>query len=222
MPHVLLLGILCLPILCQPDFGSAAIICLLAWVLMFIGGVSLKHLLGSLLLMIPGFVIMLLSKPYRIRRITCFLDPWQYAKNEGYQTIHSLMAFGTGGVWGTGVGLGYQKLFYLPEPHTDFIFSVIGEELGLMGVILVIVCFALILSQGIKIARNARDNFESLLAAGLTAALGIQVCINMCVAVALLPTKGLTLPFLSYGGTSLVVNMASVGILMNIGAPREK
>jgi len=142
--------------------------------------------------------------------------------NEGYQIIHSLMAFGTGGIWGTGIGKGYQKLFYLPEPHTDFIFSVIGEELGLCGVLIVIGLYSLILWKGINIAKNAKNYFESFVAVGITSAIAIQVCINMGVAVGLLPTKGLALPFLSYGGTSLLFSMASIGILMNIGASSLK
>ena len=128
------------------------------------------------------------------------------------------MAFGTGGLWGAGIGKGYQKLFYLPEPHTDFIFSIIGEEFGLVGVLLIIVLYAWILLKGLKIARKAPDTFGALMAVGLTSAMGLQICINMGVTLGLLPTKGLTLPFLSYGGTSLLLNMTSIGILMNIGA----
>jgi cell division protein FtsW len=154
---------------------------------------------------------------YRWRRWTTFWDPWRYSSEEGYQIVHSLMAFGSGGWWGTGIGKGFQKLFYLPEPHTDFIFSVIGEELGVAGVLLIILLYAVIVWKGIRIARNAPDLFGCYLAIGLTAALGLQICINMGVTLGLLPTKGLTLPFLSYGGTSLVMNMAAVGILMNIG-----
>ncbi len=157
-----------------------------------------------------------------MRRIISFINPWQYAHDEGYQTVHSLMAFGTGGIWGVGLGKGYQKLFYLPEPHTDFIFSVIGEELGLIGVLLVVVCFAYILWNGVKIACSAEDTFSSFLAVGLTVCVGLQACVNMGVALALLPTKGLTLPFISYGGTSLIMNMAFIGLLMNIGASQTR
>ena len=121
-------------------------------------------------------------------------------------------------MWGTGVGKGYQKLFYLPEPHTDFIFSVIGEELGLIGVMVILLLYALLLWRGTRIARRTRDPFGSYIALGVTAAITLQVCVNMGVSLGLLPTKGLTLPFLSYGGTSLLINMASIGILMNIGA----
>jgi cell division protein FtsW len=127
------------------------------------------------------------------------------------------MAFGSGGLWGTGIGKGLQKLFYLPEPHTDFIFSVIGEEFGLVGVTIIVLLYGLIVWRGIAIARQTTDPFGALLSFGLTTAIALQVCINMGVTLGLLPTKGLTLPFLSYGGTSLVLNMAAVGVLMNIG-----
>jgi cell division protein FtsW len=164
----------------------------------------------------------MVNAEYRLRRIISFLDPWQYPADEGYQIVHSLMAFGTGGIWGSGIGKGYQKLFYLPEPHTDFIFSVIGEELGLIGVMAILGLYFLILWRGISIARNAEDYYGSFVAIGLTAAIGIQVCVNMGVALGLLPAKGLALPFLSYGGTSLLINMASIGVLMNITASRYR
>ena len=218
VPHVLILGIFVGLIMLQPDFGSAAILCVIAWGMMFMGGVRLRYLISSVLpLLLAGYLV-LVNSPYRLRRLLSFWDPWQFATDEGYQAIHSLMAFGTGGIWGVGVGGGYQKLFYLPEPHTDFIFSVIGEELGLIGVLAVVTCYGMIIWRGIAIARGTEGTFESLVAAGLTFSIGLQVCINMGVALALLPTKGLTLPLLSYGGSSLMVNMAGIGLLMNIGA----
>jgi cell division protein FtsW len=168
--------------------------------------------------MVPLAYYLMVGAAYRIRRLVSFLDPWQYPDGEGYQIIHSLMAFGTGGLWGTGVGKGYQKLFYLPEPHTDFIFAVIGEELGFLGVLFVIGLYGLVLWRGSSIAYRCKDEFGMYLALGITTAIGLQVSINLGVALGLLPTKGLTLPFLSYGGTSLVLNMASIGMLMNIGA----
>ena len=219
VPHVVVLAVFAACIIGQPDFGSVMILAALTWLMMFVGGVRCLHLFGSLIVLIlPLAYYFLTSSQYRMSRILGFLNPWQYPADEGYQIIHSLMAFGTGGLWGTGIGKGYQKLFYLPEPHTDFIFSIIGEELGLVGVVIIIVLYAWILFKGIKIARNAPDTFGSLMAIGLTTAMGMQICINMGVTLGLLPTKGLTLPFLSYGGTSLLLNMASIGILMNIGA----
>ncbi|OQY56562.1 MAG: putative lipid II flippase FtsW [Desulfobacteraceae bacterium 4572_88] len=219
VPHVVVLGLFILLILLQPDFGSAVILGAVTWIMMFVGGVRLTYLLSSLLVLTPVAYFFLVSAEYRLQRLISFWDPWAYATEGGYQIVHSLMAFGTGGFWGAGLGNGYQKLFYLPEPHTDFIFSVIGEELGFFGVLVILGLYSLILIRGIRIAMGAQDPFASFLAMGLTAALGLQVCVNMGVALALLPTKGLTLPFLSYGGTSLLLNMASIGVLMNI---REK
>lgn len=222
LPHVIVLGAFTALILLQPDFGSAVILWCVAWIMLFVGGVRITHLISPLLIILPFAYFYMVNAQYRIKRIMSFWDPWRYQADEGYQIIHSLMAFGTGGIWGTGIGKGYQKLFYLPEPHTDFIFSVIAEELGLVGVLSVIVLYFLILWFGISIARNTEDSFGSFLAIGITVAFVLQSCVNMGVALGLLPTKGLTLPFLSYGGTSLLFSMASIGILMNIGAMSSK
>lgn len=221
LPHVLVLAALGALILLQPDFGSVVILAFIAWVMMFVAGVRLKYLLGSLLCLLPVGCWFMIQAPYRLRRLMCFTDPWRYSSDEGYQIVHSLMAFGSGGVLGKGIGNGYQKLFYLPEPHTDFIFSVIGEEAGLLGVSIITIFYAVIIFKGIRIAADAPDLFGTFMAVGLTSAIGLQVCVNMGVALGLLPPKGLTLPFLSYGGTSLLINMASIGILMNIGASKR-
>ncbi len=218
LPHIFVFGAFAVCIFKQPDFGSILILGALTWLMMFVGGVRCRHLLTSLIALLPVAYYFLIYAEYRVKRLLSFLDPWQYPAAEGYQVVHSLMAFGTGGLWGTGIGKGHQKLFYLPEPHTDFIFSIIGEEVGLVGVLVIIGLYGLVLMKGIQIACNAPDAFGSLLAFGLTTAMGLQVCINMGVALGLLPTKGLTLPFLSYGGTSLLLNMASIGILLNIKA----
>jgi cell division protein FtsW len=222
LPHVLVFGVFAVCIFKQPDFGSILILAAVTWLMMFVGGVRCLHLCTSLIALLPAAYYFLIYAEYRVKRILSFLDPWQYPADEGYQVVHSLMAFGTGGLWGVGIGKGHQKLFYLPEPHTDFIFSVIGEEIGLVGVLIIIALYGLILIKGIQIARNAPDTFGSLLSLGLTTAMGLQICINMGVAMGLLPTKGLTLPFLSYGGTSLLLNMAAIGILMNISASANK
>jgi cell division protein FtsW len=220
LPHLLVLAMFGALIMMQPDFGSVVLFAVLCWVMMFAGGVRLRHLLSPLLIVLPLGYTVLTQAEYRLRRLASFLDPWEHASDSGYQIVHSLMAFGSGGLWGRGIGQGYQKLFYLPEPHTDFIFSVVGEELGLLGVSVIVLLYGLVIGRGLQIARNARDEFGSLMALGIIAALGMQACVNMGVTLGLLPTKGLTLPFLSYGGTSLLVSMASVGILMNIGASR--
>jgi cell division protein FtsW len=221
LPHAIMLGIIGSLIMMQPDFGSVVILGAITWTMLFVGGVRVVHLLAPLVLVLPALVWVMFTAEYRLKRWLSFLDPWQYTNDSGYQIVHSLMAFGTGGLWGAGIGQGYQKLFYLPEPHTDFIFSVIGEELGLVGVLLILGLYFLIIWRGVVIARRASDPFGALVAVGLTAAIGIQVGINMGVALGLLPTKGLTLPLLSYGGTSLVVNMAAVGLIMNVGAARS-
>ncbi len=217
LPHVIIFLVFAILIMIQPDFGSVVILATLTWTMMFVAGVPLKFLGFSLLPFLPLSVYVMMSASYRVQRLMSFLDPWKHQKEEGYQIVHSLMAFGSGGFWGKGLGNGYQKLFYLPEPHTDFIFSVIGEELGLWGVIGILGIFSIVIWRGFIIARQTKDHFGSLLATGITTGIALQTSINMGVALGLLPTKGLTLPFLSYGGSSLLINMAAVGILINIG-----
>ena len=221
LPHVLVLCLFTILIILQPDFGSVVIFGAITWIMLFVGGVRITYLLGSMVVVIPAAYYMMAGADYRIHRIMSFMNPWQYSGDKGYQVVHSLLAFGTGGIWGAGIGKGYQKLFYLPEPHTDFIFSVIGEELGLIGVLIILGLYTLILWRGISIARNSPDAFGSFVAVGLTTAMGLQIFINMGVALGLLPTKGLTLPFLSYGGTSLLMNMVSIGVLMNISGMKK-
>jgi len=220
LPHAILFACFAILIVMQPDFGMAAMIALIVWIMLFVGGVRLSYLILSLSAMVPLAYYMMIHAPYRLKRLLSFLDPWAYQGDAGYQIVHSLMAFGSGGVFGAGIGNGYQKLFYLPEPHTDFIFSVVGEELGLVGVGFMMALYAMIFWRGIVIAMRARDLFATFLATGLTAGLGLQACINTGVALGLMPTKGLTLPFVSYGGTSLIMSAATVGILMNIAARR--
>lgn len=220
VPHLFFLSVFSVLILMQPDFGSVVILTAMTWIILFVGGIRLTHLLLPMIPLLPLAGYIMTMEEYRLRRWLTFLDPWKNPSGDGYQIIQSLMAFGSGGFWGTGLGKGYQKLFYLPEPHTDFIFSVVGEELGLIGVLVILGAYAFIMKEGFMIAARTRDRFGALIAAGLTTAIGIQACIHMGVALALLPTKGITLPFLSYGGTSLVLNMACIGLLMNIGASR--
>ncbi len=218
LPHLIVLGCFAGLILGQPDFGSAIILCLIGMTMIFTAGVPSWHLLPPVFLVLPAGWWLVVSSGYRMRRIISFINPWAYSDTEGYQVVHSLMAFGTGGLWGVGFGNGFQKLFYLPEPHTDFIFSVIGEETGFAGVTVLLLLYGLILWRGIRIALGARTGFQSLLAVGLVVSLGYQVVINMGVTMSILPTKGLTLPFISYGGSSLMISLACIGLLMNIGA----
>lgn len=217
VPHVIVLAVLAVLIGMEPDFGSVVILTIQTWIMMFTAGVRIHHLLVPLPAILAALAYFLVSAPYRMARLVSFLNPWAYAADQGYQVVHSQMAFGTGGIVGTGLGHGYQKLFFLPEPHTDFIFSVIGEEVGLVGVTIIVVLYGVIVWRGIGIARHCPEPFGALAALGLTAAIALQVCVNMGVALGLLPPKGLPLPFLSYGGTSMVISMVSIGILMNIG-----
>lgn len=221
VPHVFFLAIIAGLIALQPDFGSVVILAAITWVMMYVAGVRVTYLVASVGALLPFAYVYMMSAPYRTERVLAFLRPWEHASDQAYQIVHSLMAFGTGGIWGTGIGKGLQKLFYLPEPHTDFIFSVIGEELGLVGVLCILFLYVLIMWSGLSIAKNTYDLFGSYLAMGITAALGLQVCINLGVSLGLVPTKGLPLPFLSYGGTSLLVSMISIGILMNIGSGKS-
>jgi len=222
IPHSIILIIFALLIYSQPDFGTVLILCIITWTMLFVGGARIWHLLLPLIVAAPFLFFFMINSEYRLKRLISFLDPWRYAADGGYQIIHSLMAFGSGGIRGAGLGKGYQKLFYLPEPHTDFIFSVVGEELGLLGVIVILGLYTLIIWRGTSIAKNADDAFGAFIAVGITIALGLQICINIGVGLGLLPAKGLTLPFLSYGGTSLLLSMAYIGVLMNINNSGSK
>jgi cell division protein FtsW len=222
LPHLLILCLFSVLVLLQPDFGSMVIMWMLTWMVLYAGRVRVAHLASAFLGLLPLAVYLVTSSDYRFKRYMTFLDPWKYPLDEGYQIIHSLMAFGSGGLLGKGFGQGYQKLFYLPTPHTDFIFSVIGEEGGWIWVVIVLALYMILLWRGIEIARSRPDFFGSLLALGITVSIALQAVVNMGVNLSLLPTKGLTLPFLSYGGTSLLLNMVLVGILMNIGTSRAK
>jgi len=220
MPHILIFALFAVLIIFQPDFGTIVVLGMICWGMMFVAGVRIWHLLTPLPVIIPVVYFLVFKVEYRLARILTFLDPWEDPYNTGYQITHSLKAFGAGGLFGQGIGLGMQKLHYLPEPHTDFIFSIIGEELGLIGVLTILALYGIILVRGCQIARNADTSFGAITAAGLTLYLGIQIIINTGVSLSVFPTKGLTLPFISYGGTSLIINMAVMGILMNIGAAR--
>lgn len=220
-PHLVVTGVLCGLVVMQPDFGSTVIMVAIMGVMLFIAGVPVYHLLLTSLPVALVGVLVMIKEPYRLKRLMGFMDPWQYESDIGYQIVHSLMAFGTGGVSGTGFGESLQKLFYLPEAHTDFILAILAEELGLVGVLIVMCIYFWIVLKGMSIARKAPDTFGTLLAAGLTFSIGLQICLNMGVVMGLLPTKGLALPFLSYGGTSLMFNMAACGLLLNIGRYAE-
>ncbi|RST75405.1 stage V sporulation protein E [Siminovitchia acidinfaciens] len=203
-------------IMLQPDLGTGTVMVGTCMVMLFIAGARIFHFAVLGLIGLAGFVGLIISAPYRIARITSFLDPWQDPLNSGFQIIQSLYAIGPGGLFGLGLGESRQKFFYLPEPQTDFIFAILSEELGFIGGSLVILLFALLLWRGIKIALGAPDLYGSFLAVGIISMIAIQVMINIGVVTGLMPVTGITLPFLSYGGSSLTIMLMAVGVLLNI------
>jgi cell division protein FtsW len=174
------------------------------------------YILGAILCALPAIAYLAMGASYRRRRLFTFLHPFDDPQGDGYQIIQSLIAVGTGGVWGKGLMNGVQKLFFLPEPHTDFIYAVISEELGLVGATLVLVCFVVIAWRGLRVALRAPDSFGSFLALGLTTMVAVQAFVNMSVVLSLLPTKGIPLPFVSSGGSSLLINLVGMGVLLNV------
>jgi cell division protein FtsW len=218
LPHLIVVGSFMCLILMQPDLGTTVIIGSWLMILLFVGGLNVLQLLLMGILACPVVYWLIFSTKYRVDRWTAYMNPWDDPQGLGYQIIHSFLAFGSGGILGVGLGNSKQKLLYLPEPHTDFILSIVAEELGLIGVAAVIILFSILIIRGIKISLNAPDLYSSYLALAISVLIGLQVIINMGVVMGLLPTKGLTLPFLSYGGSSLLVNMIGVGILLSISS----
>lgn len=213
LPHLVVVGLCALLIVRQPDFGTAAILVLVMVLMLFGGGARPAHLIGLALAVLPLVVVAIVYAPYRMRRILAFLDPWSYSQDIAFQLVQSLIAFGSGGLTGVGLGQSQQKMFFLPEAHTDFLFALIGEELGVCGALLVLALFAVIGMRGFRIALRHPDSFASLLAFGITLVILLQAVVNVGVVVGLLPTKGLALPFLSYGGSALIGALMQVGIL---------
>jgi len=222
LPNLIVLGFFFIPILFQPDFGTAMIIFAVTFSMLFIAGLRKKFLFLSILAIVPFIASAILTAEYRTKRIIAFVDPWKDPSGIGFQVIQSFYAFGRGGFWGTGLGQSSQKLFRLPEAHTDFIFSVIGEELGFIGTTAIVILFSIFIWRGFITAYRAKDPFGTHLATGLTLLIGLQAFINLGVASGLLPTKGLTLPFISMGGSSMLVTMLSVGVLLNISKQAKK
>lgn len=218
LPHIVVAGIFILLIEKEPDFGTAMALAGITFVMLFVGGTRLTHIFLAILSASPLVVYVIIKNKMRLERVVTFIDPWKYAQESGYQLVHSLYAIGSGGFWGLGIGKSREKLFYLPDSHTDFIFSILSEELGFIGVITVLSLFAILIIRGLIISIRAQDNFGAYLAMGLTTLIGLQAAINMAVVSGLMPTKGLSLPFLSYGGSSLLVNMIAIGILLNISS----
>ena len=203
-------------ILLQPDLGTAVSIALIASVMVFAAGLNYSYIAGLFVASIPTLYLLLAGSEYRWKRVEAFLDPWSDPLGKGHQMIQSMIAVGTGGIFGRGLMGGMQKLFYLPEPHNDFIYSVIAEELGFVGATVVVGCFCVITWRGLRAAVRAPDQFGAFMAIGLTTMMAFQALINISVVLGLLPTKGIPLPFVSAGGSSLLINMVGMGILLNI------
>ena len=219
VPHVLMSGFFILLCLKQPDFGSAVVISFMTFTMLFVAGARISFLVGAGILAGGAAVRLVTAKTYRISRILAFLDIAGHRQDLAYQPFQSVMSFGSGGLFGLGLGKGLQVL-YLPEAHNDFIAAIIGEELGFVGVILLAATYTLFVSRGVRAALYAEDDYGSYLAFGISSLMGVQALVNLSVAMALLPTKGLTLPFVSYGGSSLLVNAAAAGVLLNISRSR--
>jgi cell division protein FtsW len=203
-------------IMLQPDFGSSVALLAIVAVMVFAAGLPWRYIASVALAVVPVVAAVAILEPYRVDRLTAFLDPWADRSDKGYQVVQSLIAVGSGGLTGRGLGYSVQKLGYLPYPHTDFIYAVVAEELGLIGASVLLVCFCVITWRGLKTALRAPESFGAHLALGLTAMIAVQAFVNMSVVLGLLPTKGITLPFISAGGSSLIMSLAGMGVLLNI------
>jgi len=216
LPPLAVAGVLAALVLAQPDLGSCLTLVALTFALLFLAGGRVRHLALVLAPALPLLAVAVWVAPYRVRRITTFLDPWSDPRGSGFQIIQSWLAFGNGGLLGQGIGGSQQKLFYLPEAHTDFIFAIVGEELGLVGALAIVGLFVVLAWRGLRIGLRAPEPFGAYLALGITLLIATQAIVNLGVVTGLLPTKGLPLPFISFGGSALLVTMLATGVLLNI------
>jgi cell division protein FtsW len=216
LPPLLVGGFMAGLVLLQPDLGNCMTLIVLTFGLLYLAGSPIKHLALVAAPALPLIVLAIWMAPYRMRRITAFVDPWADPRGSGFQIIQSWLALGNGGVLGQGIGASRQKLFYLPEAHTDFIFAVLGEELGFVGAVAIVAVFAVLVWRGLRVGLRAPDAFGAHLALGVTLLLATQTLVNLGVVTGLLPTKGLPLPFISFGGSALLMTMLATGILLNI------
>jgi cell division protein FtsW len=216
VPPLAVAGLLALLVLAQPDLGNCLTLITLTFTLLFLAGGHARHLGLIVVAALPVLAVAIWAAPYRLRRIFAFIDPWSDPRGSGFQIIQSWLAFGNGGIFGQGIGASRQKLFYLPESHTDFIFAIVGEELGLVGALIIVALFVVLIWRGLRIGLRAPDPFGGYLALGITMLIATQVLVNLGVVTGLLPTKGLPLPFISFGGSALLVTMLSTGVLLNI------
>jgi cell division protein FtsW len=216
LPYLLVSGFFAGMVLAEKNLSIAAVIMGVTIIVLFVAGAKIPHIIGVVSCVIPVGVAFILFEPYRLARLMNFIDPWKDARGDGYQLIQSLLALGSGGIFGADLGQSRQKCFYIPEPHTDFIFSIIGEELGLIGCAAVILLFVVFIWRGMVTASKAKDKFGKLLATGTTAVIAIQAMINIAVVTGSMPVTGVPLPFISYGGSSLIFNLIAVGVLLNV------
>jgi cell division protein FtsW len=216
LPHAMVVGVFCALVLAQPDFGTMVVMLLLMLLVLFVAGARMTYVAVAIGLAVPLAYGLIVSSPYRMRRIEAFLHPFEHGLGSGYQVAQALTSVGSGGLFGLGLGQGREKLGFLPAGHTDYILASIGEELGLVGIAVTLGLFAVIIWRGIKAAMGAADPFGTYLAFGITALFAVEAAINSGMCLGLLPSKGLALPFLSYGGTSLVKAMIAAGILLSI------
>ncbi|MCM8711007.1 stage V sporulation protein E [Clostridium sp. SYSU_GA19001] len=216
LPYLLVSGLYAAVILFEPNLSIATVIMFVTLIILFVAGAKWSHFMA----LIGGVgvlgVVGILIEPFRIKRVLNFLDPWQDAKGTGYQLIQSLLALGSGGITGVTLGKSRQKAYYIPEPHTDFIFAIIGEELGLIGCTLIIILFLVVIWRGIRTAMRAKDTYGTLMAVGITSVIAVQAIINIAVVTGSMPVTGVPLPFISYGGSALLFNLMAMGILLNI------
>lgn len=216
IPILIIPSIFFILIMLQPNMSTAGTLIIVVFIMLFVAGMNMKFVLSMLCAGIGLFAVLVIAEPYRLKRFTSFLDPFQDPLGSGYQVIQSLYAIGSGGLFGLGLGKSRQKYFYIPEPQNDFIFAIIGEELGLVGCILVIMLFVILVYRCVKIALKSKDIFACMLVIGIGAQIGIQAAFNIAVATSSMPATGVALPFISYGGTSLTVLMGEIGIVLNI------
>ena len=222
LPPILVMGITCLLTVKQPDLGTTVEMAVIVFGLLFIAGARLSHLALIAGAAIPVVVYLIVKEPYRMARIIAFLDPWQDAQGIGFQLTQSQIALGSGGIFGVGLGHSQQKLFYLPAAHTDFILSIIGEELGLVGAVAVIVLFVLFIWTGIRMIRQTHEGFGYFLSIGIILMLGLQAMVNVGVSIGAFPTKGLPLPFISYGGSALIFHLIAIGLILNVSKTQDQ
>jgi len=214
-PLISAISAVCCLILLQPDLGTAIALFFASFLVIFVAGGRIKHLMTTAFLGLPFLYYLIFSVPYRRKRILVFLDPWRDKEGAGFQMVQSFLALGSGGLFGVGLGQSKQKLFYLPEAHTDFIFSIIGEELGFIGACAILVLFGIFIWQGLRASLMEDRQFNKILIFGLVSMIGFEAIFNIGISAGVFPTKGLPLPFISYGGSSLVFHMAAVGLLLN-------